>query len=67
MWFLLIPPVTVLLGLLWLALAKRPDRSRQPGATMETYRRTMAALARPIDPTGEQERGHRGPFTHHRR
>jgi hypothetical protein len=66
MWFLLIPPVAVLIALLWLALTKRPERTPAPGATMESYRRTMAALARPLDRSAERERAHRHPFTHRR-
>jgi hypothetical protein len=64
MWFLLIPPVAVLVSLLWLALAKRPDRA--PGAitSVERYRRSMDALARPMD--AEHDRHPRTPFPRRR-
>jgi hypothetical protein len=48
MWFLLIPPVAVLLALAWVALRSRPDRTSEAMITIEGYRRSMAALARPI-------------------
>ncbi|MGF7237562.1 MAG: hypothetical protein ACQSGP_21745 [Frankia sp.] len=65
MWFLLIPPVAVMFALLWLALTSRPDRRPGPGATMERYRRTMDALARPLDdPASDRERPNRHSFPH---
>jgi len=48
MWFLLIPPVAVLLAFVWVALRSRPDRTSEAMITIEGYRRSMAALARPI-------------------
>ncbi|MCK9897431.1 hypothetical protein [Frankia sp. AgB32] len=48
MWFLLIPPVAVLLAIAWTALRSRPDRSYEAMITIAGYRRSMAALARPI-------------------
>ncbi|CAI7973613.1 conserved hypothetical protein [Frankia sp. Hr75.2] len=48
MWFLLIPPVAVLLALAWFTLRSRPDRTSEAMITVEGYRRSMAALARPI-------------------
>ncbi len=65
MWFLLIPPVAVMFALLWLALISRPERRPGPGATMERYRRTRDALARPLDDaTGQRERPARHTFPH---
>jgi hypothetical protein len=67
MWFLLIPPVAVMFALLWLALVSRPARLPGPGTTMERYRRTMDALARPLDEkSGDRERAHRHTFPHRR-
>ncbi|MCK9899734.1 hypothetical protein CC117_06755 [Parafrankia colletiae] len=48
MWFLLIPPVAMLLALAWFTLRSRPDRTSEAMITVEGYRRSMAALARPI-------------------
>ncbi len=48
MWFLLIPPVAVLLAIAWTALRSRPDRTSEAMITIAGYRRSMAALARPI-------------------
>ncbi|ABD13135.1 hypothetical protein CcI156_16435 [Frankia sp. CcI156] len=48
MWFLLIPPVAVLITLAWVTLRSRPDRTSEAMITIEGYRRSMAALARPI-------------------
>ncbi|CAO5182549.1 conserved hypothetical protein [Frankia sp. AiPs1] len=48
MWFLLIPPVALLMALVWVALRSRPDRSSEAMITIAGYRRSMAALARPI-------------------
>lgn len=48
MWFLLIPPIAVLLACVWVALRSRPDRTSEAMVTIEGYRRSMAALARPI-------------------
>jgi hypothetical protein len=48
MWFLLIPPVAVLLTAVWVALRGRPDRTSEAMITIAGYRRSMAALARPI-------------------
>ncbi|KPM57393.1 hypothetical protein CcI49_31905 [Frankia sp. CcI49] len=48
MWFLLIPPVAVLLALAWFTLRSRPDRTSEAMITIEGYRRSLAALARPI-------------------
>ena len=53
MWFLLIPPIAVLLALAWFAFLNRRDRrTSEAMVTIEGYRRSMAALARPI-PTGQ--------------
>jgi hypothetical protein len=49
MWFLLIPPVAVLLALAWIFLRNRPLRRPEAMITVEGYRRSMAALARPIE------------------
>ncbi|WP_322762705.1 hypothetical protein [Frankia sp. Cr2] len=49
MWFLLIPPIAVLVTLVWLALRSRPERRPEALITVEGYRRSMAALARPMD------------------
>jgi hypothetical protein len=49
MWFLLIPPVAVLLALAWISLRNRPLRRPEAMITVEGYRRSMAALARPIE------------------
>jgi hypothetical protein len=58
MWFLLIPPVAVLITLVWLVLRNRPPR-QEAMITIEGYRRGMAALARSMDvprqPTGPRE------------
>ncbi|WP_250287018.1 MULTISPECIES: hypothetical protein [unclassified Frankia] len=48
MWFLLIPPVAVLVTLVWFALRSRPERRPEALITVEGYRRSMAALARPL-------------------
>ncbi len=48
MWFLLIPPVALLLTAVWVALRGRPDRTSEAMITIAGYRRSMAALARPI-------------------
>jgi hypothetical protein len=48
MWFLLIPPVALLLALLWIAVRSRPSRTGEAMITIEGYRRSMAALARPV-------------------
>ncbi len=48
MWFLLIPPIAVLITLVWLALRSRPERKPEALITVEGYRRSMAALARPM-------------------
>jgi hypothetical protein len=53
MWFLLIPPVALLLTLLWIAVRSRPSSTREAMITIEGYRRSMAALARPAaEPSG---------------
>ncbi|WP_462183825.1 hypothetical protein [Frankia sp. AgKG'84/4] len=44
----MIPPVAVLLAIAWTALRSRPDRSSEAMITIAGYRRSMAALARPI-------------------
>jgi hypothetical protein len=49
MWLLLIPPVAVLLTLLWMAIRSRSTRTPEALITIEGYRRSMAALARPIE------------------
>lgn len=49
MWFLLIPPVAVVLALAWISLRNRPLRQPEAMITVEGYRRSMAALARPVD------------------
>jgi hypothetical protein len=58
MWFLLIPPVAVLITFVWLVLRNRPPR-QEAMITIEGYRRGMAALARSMDvprqPTGPRE------------
>ncbi|OHV37430.1 MULTISPECIES: hypothetical protein [Pseudofrankia] len=51
MWLLLIPPAALLLALLWTALRGRPKRAREAMITIEGYRRSMDALARPVDPS----------------
>lgn len=48
MWFLLIPPVALFLAAVWVALRSRPDRTTEAMITIAGYRRSMAALARPI-------------------
>lgn len=48
MWLLLIPPAAVFLTIAWVALRTRPDRTSEAMLTIEGYRRSMAALARPI-------------------
>jgi hypothetical protein len=48
MWFLLIPPVAVLLTFVWLAVRSRPARTHEAMITIEGYRRSMAALARRV-------------------
>ncbi len=48
MWFLLIPPVAVFLAMLWIAVRARSARTPEALITIEGYRRSMAALARPI-------------------
>ncbi|MCK9875767.1 hypothetical protein MXD59_08265 [Frankia sp. Ag45/Mut15] len=50
MWFLLIPPVALVVALVWVAMRSRPDRSSEAMITIAGYRRSMAALARPIPP-----------------
>ncbi|ONH33817.1 hypothetical protein [Pseudofrankia asymbiotica] len=50
MWMLLIPPAALLLALLWTASRGRPKRAREAMITIEGYRRSMDALARPVDP-----------------
>lgn len=54
MWFLLIPPVAVLLAVLWITIRTRAARTREALITVEGYRRSMAALARPIQDSPEQ-------------
>jgi hypothetical protein len=50
MWLLLIPPAAVFLTIAWVALRSRPDRTSEAMITIEGYRRSLAALARPITP-----------------
>jgi hypothetical protein len=52
MCFLLIPPIALLITLIWLALRSRPERRPEALITVEGYRRSMAALARPMDVAG---------------
>ncbi|CAJ64654.1 hypothetical protein FRAAL6030 [Frankia alni ACN14a] len=44
----MIPPVALLLTAVWVALRGRPDRTSEAMITIAGYRRSMAALARPI-------------------
>jgi len=53
MWLLLIPPAALLLALLWTALRGRPTRAREATSTIEGYRRSMDALARPVGPSAD--------------
>lgn len=48
MWLLLIPPVAVLLTLLWVSLRSRSRRAPEPLDSVEGYRRSMAAIARRV-------------------
>lgn len=56
MWLLLIPPVAVLLALLWVSLRSRAHRTPEPLDSVEGHRRSMAAIARRI---GTQDRAER--------
>ncbi len=61
MWFLLIPPIAVLMTLVWFVLRSRPERRPEALITVEGYRRSMAALARPLhssrDPSAHDRNG----------
>jgi|GEM_PF-5834794 hypothetical protein len=48
MWFLLIPPVAVLIAIFWLVSRNRQPR-QEAMITIEGYRRGMAALARSME------------------
>ncbi|HMA46465.1 MAG TPA: hypothetical protein VKP11_04590 [Frankiaceae bacterium] len=56
MWLLLIPPVAVLLTLLWVSLRSRSRRAPEPLDSVEGYRRSMAAIARRIGSPDRTER-----------
>ncbi|WP_131745541.1 hypothetical protein [Frankia sp. Cppng1_Ct_nod] len=59
MWFLLIPPVAVIITLVWFARRSRPDRRLEALITVEGYRRSMAALASRLDVTPDPSGHHR--------
>jgi hypothetical protein len=57
MWLLLIPPIAVLATVLWITLRARSARTPEALITIEGYRRSMAALARPIHDSEAESRG----------
>jgi hypothetical protein len=59
MWLLLIPPVALMIALLWVSVRSRTRRPA-PVDTIEGYRRGMAALARVETQRPRGARGQRG-------